>query len=86
VEVALRTDSGQPDKPFIKRRKIMAFSFKNSKGVTYYLHANVRTLKSGKEQKLFYFAKTVKAGALDAVPAGYVVMESKTGLPVLKKK
>ncbi len=64
----------------------MAFSFKNSKGVTYYLHANTRMLKSGKEQKLYYFAKTVKDGALDAVPAGYQVVESKTGLPVLKKK
>jgi hypothetical protein len=71
----------------MKRRNIMAFSFKNSKGVTYYLHANTRKLKSGKEQKLFYFAKAVKAGSsLDAVPAGYQVVESKTGLPVLKKK
>jgi hypothetical protein len=65
----------------------MAFSFKNSKGVTYYLHANTRMLKSGKEQKLYYFAKIVKdVGALDAVPEGYQVVESKTGLPVLKKK
>lgn len=65
----------------------MAFSFKNSKGVTYYLHANTRMLKSGKEQKLYYFAKTVKdVGSLDAVPEGYQVVESKTGLPVLKKK
>lgn len=63
----------------------MAFSFKNSKGVTYYLHASTRMLKSGKEQKLYYFAKTVKDGSLDAVPAGYQVVESKTGLPVLKK-
>lgn len=63
----------------------MAFSYKNSKGTTYYLHATTRTLKSGKEQKLFFFAKTERAGALDAVPAGYQVVESKTGLPVLKK-
>ena len=64
----------------------MAFSFKNSRGQTYYLHATTRTLKSGKQQRLFYFAKTASAGALDAVPDGYVVSESKTGLPVLKKK
>ena len=64
----------------------MAFSFKNSKGQTYFLHATTRVLKSGKKQHLYYFAKTQKAGALDLVPPGYVVAESKTGLPVLKKK
>jgi hypothetical protein len=64
----------------------MAYSFKNSKGTTYFLHATTRELKSGKKQQLFFFAKTTKAGALDAVPAGYEVIESKTGLPVLKRK
>jgi len=64
----------------------MAFSFKNSKGTTYYLHVTTRDLKSGKQQHLYYFAKTVKTGALDAVPEGYEVAESKTGLPVLKRK
>jgi hypothetical protein len=64
----------------------MAYSYKNSKGQTYYLHATPRTLKSGKKQYLYYFAKTQKAGALDVVPQGYVVSESRTGLPVLKKK
>ena len=64
----------------------MAFSFKNSKGQTYYLHATTRVLKSGKNQHLYYFAKTQKSGSLDAVPAGFQVIESKTGLPVLKKK
>ena len=63
----------------------MAFSFKNSKGVTYYLHGKTRDLKSGKKQTLYYFAKEVKDGALNAVPAGYVVSESKNGLPVLKR-
>ena len=64
----------------------MAFSYKNSKGQTYFLHATTRVLKSGKKQSLYYFAKTQKAGSLDAVPAGFKVSESKTGLPVLKKK
>ena len=64
----------------------MAFSKTNSKGVTYYLHGNTRTLKSGKESTLYFFAKEVKEkGALDAVPAGYIVSETKNGLPVLKK-
>jgi hypothetical protein len=64
----------------------MAYSFKNSKGQTYFLHATTRVLKSGKEQHLYYFAKTQKAGALNVIPQGYMVTESKTGLPVLKKK
>ncbi len=64
----------------------MAYSFKNSKGQTYFLHATTRVLKSGQKQHLYYFAKVQKAGALDAIPAGYKVTESKTGLPVLKKK
>jgi len=64
----------------------MAFSYTNSKGTTYYLHSTTRELKSGKSQTLYFFAKAVKdEGALDAVPAGYVVSESKNGLPVLKK-
>ena len=64
----------------------MAYSYKNSRGTTYYLHGKARTLLSGKTQTLYYFAKSVQAGALDAVPAGYVVSESKNGLPVLKRK
>lgn len=63
----------------------MAFSFTNSKGTKYYLHATTRVTKGGKEQKLYFFAKEIKSGALDAIPAGYHVSESKTGLPVLKK-
>ena len=64
----------------------MAFSFTNSKGNTYFLHSKTTQLKSGKEQTIYFFAKTVRDGSLDAVPAGYVVSESKNGLPVLKKK
>ena len=64
----------------------MAYSFTNSKGVTYYLHTKKSTTSSGKERTLFYFSKELKdQEALDAVPAGYDVVEMKTGLPVLKK-
>ncbi len=64
----------------------MAYSFKNSKGVTYYLHGKERPTKSGKSTWLYYFAKEEKAeGGLDAVPAGYKVVENKNGLPLLKK-
>lgn len=64
----------------------MAFRFTNSKGKTYFLHAITRKTKSGKKSQLFYFALTVKDGALDAVPMGYEVTETKSGLPALKKK
>jgi hypothetical protein len=64
----------------------MAYSHTNSKGNQYFLHSKTTVLKGGRQQTIYYFAKTVKEGALDAVPAGYEVFESKNGLPVLKKK
>ena len=63
----------------------MAFSHTNSKGVTYILHSRTTTLKNGNSQTIYFFAKTEKEGALEAVPAGYQVSESKNGLPVLKR-
>ena len=63
----------------------MAFSYTNSKGNTYILHSKTTQLKNGREQTIYFFAKTEKEGALSAVPAGYKVKESKNGLPVLAK-
>ena len=63
----------------------MAYSVKNSKGTTYYLHQRETTLKNGRNQTIYFFAKEPKDGALDAVPSGYQVSETKNGLPVLKK-
>jgi hypothetical protein len=65
----------------------MAFEFKNSKGTVYYLHGKEVTLRGGRLQKIYYFAREIKAGAMDAVPAGLPVVETtKTGMPILKKK
>jgi hypothetical protein len=64
----------------------MAFSYKNSRGKTYILHSTTRELKSGKTQTLYFFSGTEKEGALEAVPDGYQVIETKNGLPVLKRK
>ena len=64
----------------------MAYGFTNTKGTTYYLHGKTSTTSTGKERTLFFFSKEVKDGAMDTVPAGYDVVEMKTGLPVLKKQ
>ena len=64
----------------------MAFSYKNSKERSYILHSRVTTLRNGSKQTIYFFASEEKDGALDAVPQGYEVSESKNGLPVLKRQ
>jgi hypothetical protein len=68
-----------------ERSQVMAYSYTNSRGNTYYLHSKTTTLKSGRQQTIYFFGKQVKEGALNALPSGYVVSESKNGLPVLKR-
>ena len=64
----------------------MAFAFTNKKGVKYYLHSKKVNLKGGREQTIYFFARDIRPGAQDAVPAGYKVIETaKTGMPILKK-
>ena len=65
----------------------MAYSYKNSKGQTYYLHSKNVTLKGGMKMTIYYFAREVKAEAIDALPEGKTVVENKrTGLPLVKGK
>ncbi|MBI51860.1 MAG: hypothetical protein CL779_01400 [Chloroflexi bacterium] len=64
----------------------MAYTHENSRGQTYYLHSRVTNLRGGRQQRIYFFAKTIKDGAIDAVPDGYIVSENqRTGLPLLKK-
>ncbi|MFQ6109519.1 MAG: hypothetical protein ACE5L7_08215 [Candidatus Aminicenantales bacterium] len=64
----------------------MAYEFTNSKGVKYYLHFKDVNLKGGRIQRIYYFARDVRSGALDEVPAGFRVIETeRTGMPILKK-
>lgn len=64
----------------------MPYEFKNKKGITYYLHSREVQLRGGKKQTIYYFARDIRPGALDAVPEGYKVVETaKTGMPILKK-
>lgn len=64
----------------------MAYSVKSEKtGTTYYLHSRETESRGGK-RLLYFFSKEVKDGALDKLPDGYAVTESKqTGLPLLKR-
>jgi len=64
----------------------MPYAFTNTKGVTYYLHSREVNLRGGKKQTIYYFARDIRPGALESVPAGYQVVETaKTGMPILKK-
>jgi hypothetical protein len=63
----------------------MAYSHTNTKGNTYILHGRTSTTSTGKERTLYFFAKEERDGALDAVPEGYMVSETKSGMLVLKK-
>jgi hypothetical protein len=70
----------------IRRKSMAAYSHTNSKGVTYYLHSKSVTLRGGKQQTIYYFAKDERpADALDALPAGKVVVENpRNGFLTLK--
>ena len=64
----------------------MAFEFTNSKGVKYYLHFKDVNLKGGRKQRIYFFARDIREGSLDAVPDGFMVIETeRTGMPILKK-
>jgi len=65
----------------------MAYTVKSKKtGESYYLHSKEVTLRGGRKQVIYFFARTEKEGVLDDLPAGYEVMEnSRTGLPMLRK-
>lgn len=64
----------------------MAYSETNTKGQQYFLHMKDVTLKGGRLQRIYFFARDVREGACEALPSGYVSVENpRTGLLVLKK-
>ncbi|HYG40812.1 MAG TPA: hypothetical protein VD908_19445 [Cytophagales bacterium] len=64
----------------------MPYSYKNKKGVTYYLHQREGTGNKG-QGRLFFFSRETGRETLDQVPDGYKVVENeRNGLPILKKK
>lgn len=66
----------------------MAYSVKSKKsGKMYYLHTKEVELAAGRKQRIYYFAGEAGKDSLDALPAGYEVIENeRTGLPMLRKK
>ena len=63
----------------------MAYTYTNSRGRSYILHSKEMTLKNGNAQTIYFFAKEERESALDNIPKGYEVSESRNGLPVLKR-
>jgi hypothetical protein len=64
----------------------MAYSYKNSKGQTYYLHARNVELNNNPPRTIYFFAKELREGALTQIPAGWEVIEGRNALPVLSKR
>jgi hypothetical protein len=52
-----------------QKGETMAFTFTNSKGTTYYLHAKTVERKGGTKGQLFFFSKELKPA--DALPEAF---------------
>lgn len=65
----------------------VAYTHTNTKGVTYYLHSKLVTLRGGKQQRIYFFAKDVRPNdAVAELPDGYMVQENpRNGFLTLKK-
>jgi len=62
----------------------MGYKHTNSRGVEYCLHGKEVTLRNGFVRSLHFFAKDEREGHCD-IPEGYMVSETRNGLPVVKK-
>ncbi|MBI4101230.1 hypothetical protein HY441_02030 [Candidatus Microgenomates bacterium] len=65
----------------------MAYTHNNSKGVTYYLHSKEVTLRGGRRQRIYYFAKKEDAAnSVGEIPSGFKVVENpRNGFLALKR-
>ncbi len=66
----------------------MPYAYRNTRGVTYYLHERTITLAgSNKQQTIRYFRKEPNEQAIDTVPEGYEIFEGpRSTLPLLRKR
>ena len=68
------------------RAKRARFAHTSSRGQTFFLHQRDATLRGGRAQRIYFFAREEKEGVQDSMPDGHVVVENpRTGLPILKK-
>ncbi|MDR0955861.1 MAG: hypothetical protein LBM73_01895 [Candidatus Nomurabacteria bacterium] len=66
-----------------------AYSHTNAKGVKYYLFYKDVTLRGGREQRIYFFAKTEThpSGTATDLPDGYEVTENpRNGFLTIRKK
>ena len=72
------------------KKEVVPFAYTNAKGKTYYLFSRQQKVKnSDKTFTMYFFAsdpKNKKGTPLAKVPDDREVSETKSGLPVLKKK
>ena len=64
----------------------MAYSHTNSKGVKYYLHSKDVTLRGGKQQTIYYFAKDERPEACDLPDGKEVVENPRNGFLTVRNK
>jgi hypothetical protein len=66
----------------------MAYKHTNSKGITYYLHKTEVTLRGGKPQTIYFFAKVEKNAKGEPVdlPEDRVVKENPRSSPSLSAR
>ncbi|MBC7746443.1 hypothetical protein H7Y40_00470 [Pedobacter sp.] len=64
-----------------------AYEHTNSKGVTYFLHSKDVTLRGGKNQTIYFFAKALGGkGEPSDLPKGYEVTENpRNGFLTIRK-
>lgn len=65
---------------------VKTFGWESPVGDRYYLHGKTLRLKNTGEVEIAYFASDLRDGALREMPAGKeIVVNARTGLPLLKK-
>lgn len=55
----------------------LAYSVTTSQGHTFFLYGKMVTLRGGRKQQIYYFAREEKEDCLDEMPDGYEVTENK---------
>jgi len=79
--VRLTCSAGRGEPRRVTPSRQHPFAYTNRRGETYYLHAG--TTKTGKPR--YFVAKTISAGALAVLPAGFEIVESINGVVSVRR-